>query len=88
MEAHDLGHEGASEGNGRGGKARPKQSKPKPEAAKRSLNLRIDEATYQRLNIHALMRRKTVSALVEEYAESLREFVVHRRTAGGTEGQG
>ncbi len=88
MEAHEHSHDGASEAKGRGGKARPKPSKPKPETVKRSLNLRIDEAAYQRLNVHALMRRSTVSALVEEYAETLREFVVHRRSPGGSEAQG
>jgi hypothetical protein len=88
MDANDQRDDGAHEGKGRSAKARTKPSKPKPEAVKRSLNLRVDEAAYQRLSVHAMMKRTTVSALVEEYAETLREFVVHRRSPGGSEAQG
>jgi hypothetical protein len=62
---------------------------PTPEVGKRSLNLRIDDDSYQRLSVHALMRKKTVSELVMEFAQGqLREYVVHRRSAGGPDGQG
>ena len=77
---------GAGEPRRKGAKARaPKGDKVK--AVRKSLNLRVDEDSYQRLNVHALYRDKTVSELVMEYAQTLREFVVHRRSAGGADGQ-
>ncbi len=78
----------ATEDKGKSARTRrkPGAKPPTSEAGKRSLNLRIDEDSYQRLNVHALMRKKTVSELVMEYAQGhLKEFVVHRRP-GSTEG--
>jgi hypothetical protein len=66
--------------------ARPRKRTPKPAAAdagKRSLNLRIDQDSYQRLNVHALMRGTTVSELVMGYARTLKEFSVHRHAGAG-----
>jgi hypothetical protein len=80
----------APEGKSKSPKVRRKPSAktPTPEA-RRSLNLRIDEDSYQRLNVHALMRGTTVSELVIGFAQThLREFVVHRRSASGSDGQG
>jgi hypothetical protein len=90
METNEPGEMEAAEGKVRGGKARRRVAAkaPTPEVAKRSLNLRIDQDSYQRLNVHALMRSTTVSALVEEFArDHLREYVVHRRSVGGSDGQ-
>src|SRR4051794_5633586 len=71
MEASEPNGVDAQDGKGRSVKTRRKPG-PKtatPEAGKRSLNLRIDEDSYQRLNVHALMRNKTVSELVMEFAQ-------------------
>jgi hypothetical protein len=49
------------------------------ENGKRSLNIRVDEDTYERLAIHALRRKTTISELVMEFAKTqLREFTIHR----------
>lgn len=50
---------------------------------KRSLNLRIDDDSYKRLSIHALMKKRTISELVMEYAQGLREFSMPARIGGG-----
>jgi hypothetical protein len=54
----------------------------KPDSSgKRSLNIRIDDDTYERLAVHALRRKTTISALVMEYARThLREFSIHRNS--------
>ncbi len=68
--------------------ARPRKRTPKPPAAdapKRSLNLRIDAESHQRLTIHAVMKNTTVSELVMGYARTLKEFRVSRY---GEAGQG
>jgi hypothetical protein len=73
----------AAEGKGRGAKARRKTAKA--EGGKRSLNLRIDDDSYKRLSVHSLMRGTTISALVEGYAQSLREFSMPHRLGAKTE---
>jgi hypothetical protein len=53
---------------------------PTDAADKRSLNLRVDTETYERLTIHAMKRRTTISDLVMEFAKDhLREFSMPHR---------
>ncbi len=59
-----------------------------PDTGKRSLNLRIDDESYKRLSVHALMTGSTISGLVEGYAKSLRDFSMPHRLGGGLAGQG
>ncbi len=48
-------------------------------SGKRSLNIRIDDDTYERLAVHALRRKTTISGLVMDFARThLREFSIHR----------
>ena len=70
----------ATEGKGKGSKARKRTpATPIRKDNKRSLNLRIDEESHERLAVHALRRKTTISALVEGFArEHLREFSIHR----------
>jgi hypothetical protein len=54
------------------------------ENGKRSLNIRVDDDTYERLAIHALRRKTTISELVMEFAKTqLREFTIHRNAVKG-----
>ncbi len=70
----------APKGKTKGAKPRKRAgAKPPAEHAKRSLNLRIDDDSYRRLNIHALMRDTTVSELVMEFAQGLREYSMPHR---------
>ena len=62
-------------------------AKAPTETGKRSLNLRIDEDSYRRLSVHALMRNATISSLVEGYAQSLKEFSIHRNAARSEQGE-
>ena len=65
MEANVQGDEGATEGKGRRASTRRRPTAKAPaENGKRSLNLRIDEDSYRRLSVHALMRNATISSLV------------------------
>lgn len=76
----------AVEGKGKGARARKRTAAKAPaESGKRSLNLRIDEESYRRLSIHALMRptHTTISDLVMEYASTLREYSMPHRIGGG-----
>ena len=76
----------ATEGRGKSTKPRKRTSTKTPtENTKRSLNLRIDDDSYRRLNIHALMRDKTVSELVMEFAQGLREYSMPHRIGAKTE---
>ncbi len=76
----------AAEGKTKGAKARKRTSTKAPvENTKRSLNLRIDDDSYRRLNIHALMRDTTVSELVMEFAQGLREYSMPHRIGGKPE---
>jgi hypothetical protein len=78
----------APEGKAKGARTRRKASaKASMEAGgKRSLNLRIDEDSYRRLSIHALMKGKTMSDLVMEFAQGhLREFSMPHRLGARTE---
>lgn len=89
MDAKEQGDVDATEGKAKGGRTRRKASaKASIEAGgKRSLNLRIDEDSYRRLSIHALMKNKTMSDLVMEFAQGhLREFSVHRHARTEQEG--
>ncbi len=81
MGTDQRGDEDADKGRRKAAPARA--PKARKEDGKKSLNLRIDEDSYQRLNVHALYTGKTVSQLVMEYAQTLRDFVVHRRGGAG-----
>ncbi len=87
------GHEGINQdaGEGKSGRTRkPKRTTTTPvrKDEKRALNLRIDEDAHERLAIHALRRKTTISALVEGFArEHLREFSIHRNANGGKAGE-
>jgi hypothetical protein len=74
----------AGEGKSKGTR-KPKRASPVVRKDdKRSLNLRIDEDAYERLAVHALRRKSTISALVEVFArEHLREFSIHRNAKAG-----
>ncbi len=64
--------------------ARPrKRATTRPDSSgKRSLNIRIDDDTYERLAVHALRRKTTISELVMDFARThLREFSIHRNAA-------
>jgi hypothetical protein len=39
------------------------------------------------LSVHALMRNATISSLVEGYAQSLKEFSIHRNAARSEQGE-
>jgi hypothetical protein len=65
----------------KGPKARKKPGTKTPTegTVKRSLNLRVDDATYERLTVHAMKRRATISELVMEFAKvHLTQYSVHR----------
>ncbi len=86
MEGQEVMPEGLQEDKGKSKNARRRTSAKPTEVEKRSLNLRVDEATYQRLTVHALMKRTTISELVMGYArEHLREYSIHRVGGKGTE---
>ena len=73
----------ASEDNPRSGKARRRGAARPADPGKRSLNLRIDEDSYKRLSVHALMRNTTISELVMGFARTLREFSIPHRLGNG-----
>lgn len=76
IEGNDVN---ASEAKGKGTKGRKRAAAKPPEITKRSLNLRVDTDTYERLAVHALRRDCTISELVMEFARThLREFSIHR----------
>jgi macrodomain Ter protein organizer (MatP/YcbG family) len=72
------------EDKGRATRTRRKPGAKTPtDTSKRSLNLRIDNETYERLHVHALRRRMTLSELVIDLAKThLREYFISRN--GGT----
>lgn len=88
MDGQEPTGDGAQDDKGKGGRTRRRTPAKPAEAEKRSLNLRVDEATYQRLTVHAMMRKTTISELVMGFArDHLREYSVHRNGARqGTEG--
>lgn len=90
MESQERVDSSVLEAKGKEPKARKKTGAKTPteSTGKRSLNLRVDDETYERLTIHAMKRRTTISDLVMELAKnSLREFSVHR-VGVRSEGQG
>ncbi len=79
MDGQEPTGEDAGADRPKSGRTRRRPPGKPAEADKRSLNLRVDEATYQRLTVHALMRKTTISELVMGYArDHLREFSIHR----------
>jgi hypothetical protein len=87
MDVQGDGMAGAPEDTGKKtGRKRGRPAAP-AEVEKVSLNLRVDRASYVKLNLHALMLKKNVSQLVMEYAATLKEFSVHRNASrDGREG--
>jgi macrodomain Ter protein organizer (MatP/YcbG family) len=68
----------ASEAKAKGTKPR-KAKAPKPQTGKRSLNLSLDNDTYERLAVHALRGNVTISELVTKLAnDNLREYHITR----------
>jgi macrodomain Ter protein organizer (MatP/YcbG family) len=81
MDANEAAVIDASEVKVKGIKARRTKA-PKPQSGKRSLNLSLDNETYERLAVHALRGGTTISELVTKLAtENLREYHISR-TAG------
>ena len=88
MDSQEHVDANAPEGKARGARTRRRTTAKAPtENGKRSLNLRIDEDSYRRLSVHALMRNATISSLVEGYAQSLKEFSIHRNAARSEQGE-
>ncbi len=89
MDSQEHTDVNAHDGKPRGARARKRPTAKTPtEAGKRSLNLRIDEDSYKRLSVHALMKNKTMSELVMEFAQAhLREFSIHRHGARTEQGE-
>lgn len=87
MDAQDHLDISAPEDKGRAARARRKPSARAPgDAGKRSLNLRIDTDTYERLHVHALRRRLTISELVMDISKThLREYFISRH--GGSKAE-
>lgn len=68
----------AAEPKAKGTKARRAKA-PKPQTGKRSLNLSLDNETYERLAVHALRGNSTISELVTKLAQDhLREYHITR----------
>ena len=74
----------ASADNPKSGKARRRGGARPADPGKRSLNLRIDDDSYKRLSVHALMRNATISELVMGFAQTLREFSIPHRLGNGS----
>jgi hypothetical protein len=89
VESQEHGDANAPEGKARGARTRRRTTAKAPtDNGKRSLNLRIDEDSYRRLSVHALMRNATISELVMEFArDHLREFSIHRNAARSEQGE-
>jgi hypothetical protein len=88
VESQEHGDANAPEAKGKGARTRRRTTAKAPaENGKRSLNLRIDEDSYRRLSVHALMRNATISSLVEGYAQSLKEYSIHRNAARSEQGE-
>ena len=71
MEAQEHVDGNAPEAKGKRARARTKSTAKETKEAveKRSLNLRVDVETYERLTINAMKRRTTISDLVEGFAK-------------------
>jgi hypothetical protein len=84
MEATEVIDVKATEDKGKGPKVRRRASTKPDASGMRSLNIRVDDDTYERLAVHALRRKTTISALVMEFAKTqLREFTIHRNAPKG-----
>ena len=86
MPAADDSRKDADEATPKGAKPRkrPATKAPTEPAGKRSLNLRINTESYRRLSVHALMNDTTISALVEAFALSLRDYSMPHRLKAET----
>ncbi len=82
MEGQEPTSDGAQDDKAKGRATRRRITAKPADLDKRSLNLRVDEATYQKLTVHALMRKTTISELVMGFArDHLREFSIHRNSS-------
>ena len=87
VDATEDAGDGVGEPRGKGSRPR-KRAAVKAETGRRSLNLRVPEAVYERLTIHAMKRHMTISDLVAELATAgLRDYAIHR-VGGRGEGSG
>jgi hypothetical protein len=69
----------ATEVKSKAAKVRRRATTKADTSGKRSLNIRIDDDTYERLAVTAIRKKTTISALVMEFAKThLREFSIHR----------
>ena len=85
MEIQDHVDVNLPEAKGKAPRTRKRPGAKAPaETGKRSLNLRIDQDSYRRLSIHALMRDSTISDLVMEFAQSLKEYSMPHRIGAGS----
>ena len=85
MEVQEPVDANAPEAKGKATRTRKRPGAKAPaETGKRSLNLRIDQDSYRRLSIHALMRDSTISDLVMEFAQSLKEYSMPHRIGTGS----
>ncbi len=81
MEANEHEHVDATEVKSTAPKVRRRATTKADMSGKRSLNIRIDDHSYELLAIHALRRKTTISALVMDFAKTqLREFTIHRNS--------
>ncbi len=85
MEVQEHVDENLPEAKGKTTRTRRKASARAPvENGKRSLNLRVDQDSYRRLSIHALMLNTTISDLVMEFAQTLRDWSMPHRIGAGS----
>jgi hypothetical protein len=85
METQDHVDGNVPEAKGKAPRTRKKPGAKAPvENGKRSLNLRVDQDSYRRLSIHALMRNSTISDLVMEFAQTLRDWSMPHRIGAGS----
>jgi hypothetical protein len=85
MDVQDHGDVNVPEAKGKTTRTRKRPGAKAPtETGKRSLNLRIDQDSYRRLSVHALMRDSTISDLVMEFAQTLREYSMPHRIGNGS----
>lgn len=85
METQDHVDVNLPEAKGKATRTRKRTGAKAPtDNGKRSLNLRIDQESYRRLSIHALMRDSTISDLVMEFASTLRDWSMPHRIGAGS----
>jgi predicted CopG family antitoxin len=62
------------------GRRGTKAKAPKPVGAKRPLKLSVEDEVYERLAVHAMRRKQTISEVVAELAmKHLTDWIIHAR---------